>query len=283
MIKAKLGGTGFMISRVAFGGIICSNEEQADADRYVSFAVDRGVNYFDVAPSYGDAEEKLGPALHTYRQNVYLACKTTERTAAGAQAELEHSLKTLRSDYFDVYQLHALSTKEELEQAFAAGGAMEYLLSAQSRGLIRHIGITSHDEDTALAALKLYKFATVMFPLNWALGLGKGMGLKLADTCVQSQTGLLGMKTLAHRKWRDGEERVYPKSWCKIVYDDERLGVCAIKYTLSQHAAAVVPPGNFDSFAFAADHIDECVSAPFGPEDAEYLKKCLPKDEEHFF
>ena len=79
MDKTFLGGTEMEISRVVFGGIICMDEKQEDADSYVRYACQSGVNYFDVAPTYGDAEMKLGPALVPYRKNVYLACKTTER------------------------------------------------------------------------------------------------------------------------------------------------------------------------------------------------------------
>jgi len=125
MFTTQLGKTGMEISRLIFGGIVVSKSEPKDAARWVGEAAACGVNYFDVAPSYGDAEEKLGPALEPYRKGVYLACKTAQRSREGARGELESSLRRLRTDYFDVYQLHALTTIEDVEQCFGPDGAME--------------------------------------------------------------------------------------------------------------------------------------------------------------
>jgi aryl-alcohol dehydrogenase-like predicted oxidoreductase len=100
---------------------------QKMADGAVAEAFERGVNYFDVAPSYEDGvvEEKLGPALAAYRNRVFLSCKTMEREAGAAEVELVKSLRRLKTDHFDLYQFHAVTHPEEVEQIFAAGGAME--------------------------------------------------------------------------------------------------------------------------------------------------------------
>ena len=283
MRKIILGKTGMEISRVVFGGIICSNEEQKDADRYVADAVGRGVNYFDVAPSYGDAELKLGPALAPYRKDVFLSCKTAERSAVKSKEEFEKSFKNLKTGYFDVYQLHALSAPEEVDAVFGKGGAMETLIQAKASGRVKYLGLTSHDAETALIALGRYDFDTVMFPVNWALGLGSAFEGRLIEYCVDKRIGLLGMKTLAHRKWREGEERAYPKSWCRILYGDDKLGKAALKYTLSRGAHAVVPPGNFESFSFCVKHIDECADNPLDIGEAAYLKTMLPDGAEMIF
>ena len=271
MEKRPLGRTGLSVSPVVFGGIVAMDEEQKDADRYVAYAVDRGVNYFDVAPSYGDAQIKLGNALRHDRSRVYLACKTEKRTAKDSLSDLQESLKALHTDHFDVYQLHAMTTQEDLDTVFSPGGAMETLVRAQREGFIRNIGFSAHNEDIALRALSLYDFDTVLFPVNWALGLGLNFGPRIAAACRGKQKGLLGMKTLAHRKWLEGEPRIYPKSWCKTIDRDERLGVAALKYTLSMGAAAVVPPGNFEQFSFAVEHIEECIAHPLDSADQDYL------------
>src|SRR4051812_27033325 len=117
MQRRQLGKTGLDVSIIACGGIVVTDTPQAEANDIIAEAVDRGINYFDVAPSYGDAEVKLGPALEPHRHGVYLACKTGKRDKAGAAAELRQSLKNLRTDHFDVYQLHGLTKMEELEQA----------------------------------------------------------------------------------------------------------------------------------------------------------------------
>ena len=283
MQKNKLGKTGMEVGAVVFGGIICMQETQKDSNRFVSYAIDHGVNYFDVAPSYGDAEVRLGSALKPYRNKVYLACKTTERTATGARKELEQSLKNLETDYFDVYQMHAVTTQEDVDAIFAQDGAMKTFVKAKEEGLIKHIGITSHNADAALRALSMFEYSTVMYPVNWALGMGTDFEKTLPDVCKEKYIGFHGMKTLAHRMWRENEEKKYPKSWCRIIYDDERLGKCALKYTLSRGTNTVVPPGNFDSFEFCVANIDECLNNPLSIEETAYLKSMLPGDNEHIF
>ena len=134
MEKRAYGNTGEQLSMIGFGGILVMNAEPEAAAHIVAEAVDRGINYFDVAPSYGNAEERLGPALEPYRDRVFLACKTGKRTRDEAAAELRDLLQRLRTDHFDLYQLHGLTTREELEQAFAPGGAMETFVAARDQG-----------------------------------------------------------------------------------------------------------------------------------------------------
>ena len=153
MLYHALGRTNLRVSAVTFGGIINMDETQAQADNYVARAIDAGVNYFDVAPTYGDAEDRLGPALAPYRKDVFLACKTDQRGAKGAREKLEDSLRKLKTDHFDVYQLHALTTDEDLDRAFGPDGAMEVVLKAKRDGIIRNIGFSAHSEDVALRAL----------------------------------------------------------------------------------------------------------------------------------
>jgi len=279
MQKRPLGNTGLQISPVAFGGITVMNETARDAARFVAYAVERGINYFDVAPGYGDAERMLGPALAVYRRRVYLACKTEKRDAASAEAALHNSLALLQTDYFDVYQLHGMTTRQDLDQAFADDGAVPALIRAKEQGLIRCIGITAHNEEVALEALSRFDFDTVMFPVNWALGLSRGWADRLAKACKERGKGLLAIKSLAHRMWLEGEERVYPKSWCKTLYGDEALMKAAMLYTLSKGADALVPPGNFEQFAYMTEHIGECVARPLDEDDLAVLRAALPEAE----
>ena len=283
MQKTTLGKTGIEASRVIFGGIICMDELQKDTDRYVSYAIDAGVNFFDVSPSYGNSEEKLGPALKAYRNKANLSCKTTDRTAKGARESIEGSLKRLQTDYFDLFQLHSLAEVIEVDQVFAEDGAMQAVIEAKKAGKIKHIGLTAHNEETAIAALSKFDFETVMFPINWALDMRVNFAKRLPEICVDKNIGILSIKSLAHRKWRNDEEKVFPKSWCKTIFEDERLGVCALKYALSRHVDAIVPPGNFEQFCFAVKHIEECLANPLNDEDIKYLKNSLPSDDEMIF
>jgi aryl-alcohol dehydrogenase-like predicted oxidoreductase len=131
----ELGRTGRRLSVIGFDGMLVCEESQADANRLVASAVERGVNYFDVAPTYrdGEAEEKLGQALAPYRQDVFLACKTLRREAVGTRQHLVESLGRLRTDHFDLYQIHGVGSVGDVEAVFAPGGAMEVLLETREQ------------------------------------------------------------------------------------------------------------------------------------------------------
>lgn len=272
MLYNPLGKTGINVSAVVFGGIINMNEMQQDSNENVAGAAAAGINYFDVAPTYGNSQERLGPALAPYRKNVYLACKTMARDAKGAKAEMEESLRLLQTDYFDVYQLHALSTDADLDEAFGPGGAMETLVRAKQAGIIRHVGFSAHNEDVALKALTLYPFETVLFPMNWALGINRGWGDRLAALIEERGIGLLALKTLVRRKWREGEEKVYPKSWCQPIYGNDALGLAAMKYAVLKGADTLVPPGDTEHLGFMLDHVHKAYSETLTEEEWALLR-----------
>lgn len=279
MLYRKLGKTGFDISAVSYGGIVSMEDGQTASDRYVSWAIEQGVNYFDVAPSYGDAEEKLGNSLKPYRNDVHLACKTAQRLCADAEKELYQSHKLLHTDYFDVYQLHGLANMEEVDTAFGPGGVMEMVSTLKQRGIARNVGITAHDEDAALRCLELYDFDTVLFPFNWFMNMEHGMGSRLIKAAKERGMGVLCMKAFIERAWNNQDERnssQFPKSWCKpINVEDVPFGVAAMKYALSLGVDTLIPPGNYASFSFAVEHIEECLRNPLNDDDYAFLQKKL--------
>jgi len=280
MIQRTLGGTGYEISAVIYGGIVSMNDGQACSDRYVAWAVERGVNYFDVAPSYGDAQEKLGNSLIPYRKDVYLACKTGQRMRREAEEEMKRSLEMLHTDYFDVYQLHGISSMEDVDRAFGPGGVMELLREMKEKGIARKIGITAHSEAAALKALELYPFDTVLFPFNWHMYMAHGMGKRLLAAAKERGIGLLCMKSMIERAWIDEAEKrasKYPKSWCRP-FDTEtqsELLTAAVKFAYSLGVDAIVPPGNFDHFSFAVERHGEILAHPFDDADRELLEAHL--------
>ncbi len=292
-----LGKTGYEVSAVVYGGIVSSvmlddrimePEGQAASDRYVAWAIDQGVNYFDVAPTYGDAEERLGNSLQPYRDKVYLACKTEERLRVNAQPLMEKSLKLLHTDHFDNYQLHALATMKDLELAFGPGGTMEMLRDMKEKGITRKLGITAHSEAVALKAIELYDFDTVLFPFNWHMNMGHGMGNTLIKKAKEKGMGVLCMKSMIERAWKPDEDRytsTYPKSWCRP-FDTKaqaELLVAAIKYALSLGVDTIIPPGNFDHFSFGVEHIDQMVDEPLTQEELAMLEKHLGEVKEFPF
>ncbi len=258
MEKRILGKTGYAVTPVVYGGIVSMRDGQDASDRYVAWAVDRGINYFDVAPSYGDAQEKLGK-----------------------------SLRMLYTDHFDVYQLHALSTLEDVETAFGPGGVMEVVEKAKRDGIIRRAGITAHSEEAALAALARYDFDTVLFPFNWSLVMSWGNGLKLLAEAKRRNMGILAMKAFIERALDSREEREgsrFPKSWCKpIDPENTAFGLAAMRFALSLGVDTLVPPGNFESFSFAVEHIDEALSAPLSAEERAFLEAKLPAVQDRLF
>ena len=278
MIYHALGNTGYNVSKVVYGGIVSQRDGQANSDRYVAWAVDQGINYFDVAPSYGDAQEKLGNSLVPYRNNVYLACKTQQRMRKEAEAEMLGSLEMLHTDHFDVYQMHGMSTMEDVERAFGPGGVMELMVEMKEKGIARKVGITAHSEDVALRAIELYPFDTVLFPFNWHMYLEHGMGSRLIKVVKEHGMGVLCIKSMIERAWMDGEDRSkYPKSWCKP-FDTEsqsELLTAAVKFVLSLGVDAIVPPGNFEHFSFGVNHIEDILAHPLTDEDLALLKAHL--------
>lgn len=256
MERRPLGNTGDELSIIGFGGILVMNVEPAEADRLVAEAVDRGVNYVDVAPSYGNAEERLGPALEPYRDRVFLACKTQKRTRTEAASELRNSLRRMRTDHFDLFQLHAMTTRDDLETATGPGGALEALVEAREQGLIRHIGFSSHNVDVALELMDRFDFASVLFPLNWMEYFNAGFGPQVVEKAVQKGVGRLALKAMARQKWPEGAEH---GPWTKCWYEpcaDPREAALAVRFTLSQPITAAIPPGHPEFFRMALDAVE---------------------------
>jgi aryl-alcohol dehydrogenase-like predicted oxidoreductase len=268
MERRVYGKKGEMLSVVGFGGIIVMNETPADAARMVREAIDRGVNYFDVAPSYGDAEEKLGPALAPYRGDVFLACKTGKRTAKEAAEELEKSLKLLHTDHLDLYQLHAVTTVAEVQQILGPGGAMETFVKARTAGKVRHLGFSAHSEAAAFALMDGAAFDSILFPFNWACWLNGGFGREVMARARKKGMSLLALKTLAKRKWKDGEVKQWPKCWYKPV-DTFEEAQKAVRFTLSMPVTAGVSPGHFELFQWMCDAAERV--GPLAPAEESSL------------
>lgn len=270
MEKRRLGNTGEMLSVIGFGGILVMNESAEEASRLVRYAVEeRGLNYFDVAPSYGNAEEMLGPALEPYRDGVFLACKTGARTAAGAQQELDQSLQRLRTDHVDLYQLHAVTKMEDVDTITAPGGALETFIKAREQGKTRYLGFSAHSEEAALALMERFDFDTILFPINWAAWYKGEFGPKAVTRAKEKGMGILALKALARRLLGEGEERHWPKSWYYPVesYEEAEKG---IRFTLSRPVTAAVTPGHEQLFRWACDAADNFREMT-AEDEAEFL------------
>ena len=265
------------LSIVGFGGIVVVGQAQADANREVARAVDRGVNYFDVAPSYGngEAEEKLGIALRPYRKRTFLACKTQERDAAGARRELEHSLTVLKTDHFDLYQLHAMSKMADVDTVLGAGGALETFLKAKKEGKIRFLGFSAHNEDVALRLLNEFPFDSVLFPINYVCMAQGDFGPRLLAKAKEKNVARLALKALAYTRWSDQEGRAdHPKCWYQPISDLERARQ-AWRFTLSEDITAAIPPGDEKVYRIA-----ETLAAQFTPLRADEREALLASSQD---
>lgn len=269
MEKRALGKTGESLSVVGFGGIVVKDTSVDEAAHCVNEAIARGINYFDVAPSYGNAEERLGPALAPHRDGVFLACKTGKRRAAEAAAELDNSLRLLKTGRIDLYQFHAVSSMADVDAILGAGGAMEAVLAAREAGKLRFIGFSAHDEDAAQAMLERYPFDSVMFPFNAACWRDGAFGPRLHARAHELGIGILALKALARRPWAEGEARDWPKCWYKPI-DDVEDARRALRFTLALPVTAAVSPSHAEllwTLCDAAESLGEA-QADANPADA---------------
>jgi aryl-alcohol dehydrogenase-like predicted oxidoreductase len=252
--RRTLGKTGEQLSIIAFGGIVVMNEDPWSAKNVVAEAVDRGINYFDVAPSYGNAQERLGPALAPYRKNCFLACKTEGRMKDDSRAQLENSLKLLQTDHVDLYQFHALTKMTDLDKVLGPGGAMETMEAAKKEGKIRYIGFSVHSVETALAAMDRYNFDTVLFPLNWVLVSQANFGPQILQKAQEKQMGILCLKSMAKTVWPADQKKDHPEPKCWYqpagFPDEASMG---LRWTLSHPITAAIPPGDERYFRLAMD------------------------------
>ena len=252
--RRTLGKTGEKLSIIGFGGIVVMNEDTGAASNIVAEAVDRGVNYFDVAPSYGNAQERLGAALAPYRNKCFLACKTDGRMKDDSRADLEQSLKLLKTDHLDLYQFHALTKMADLDKVLGPGGAIETFEAAKKEGKIRFIGFSVHSVETALAALDRYNFDTVLFPVNWVLFSQANFGPQILKRAQEKNMGILALKGMAKTVWAAEQKQNHPQPKCwyqpAAFPTEASLG---LRWTLGHPITAAIPPGDEGYFRLAMD------------------------------
>ncbi len=259
------------LSILGLGGMLLVGMEQSSVDRIVGEALARGINYFDVAPFYGDgeAEHKMGIALEPHRGKVFLACKTLERSAKGSREELNRSLRQLRTDYLDLYQFHAVSDMEEVNEIFASGGALETFIQARHEGKIRYIGFSAHSVEAAMALLDRFQFDSVLFPVNYICYARGNFGPQVVAKAKELHVARLAIKAMAHGPWRKGEKRKYPNCWYRPI-ENRAMARQALRFTLSEGVTAVIPPGDERLFRMALE-----LAPDLGPMEIEERNELL--------
>ncbi len=216
-----LGKTGLKISRLGFGGIPIQRVDQEKTKLLMEKLLSLGVNYIDTARGYTVSEEYLGYALTGIRDQFILATKSMARTREAMEKDIETSLKNLKTDTIDLYQVHNASVSD-LDAVAAPGGALEALFEAKEKGKISHIGVTMHSKEAFEKAIELDWVETIMFPYN----LVETHGEDLIQKCKEKNIGFIVMKPLAGGALENAE--------------------LAIRYILNNDAVSVVIPGMYD-------------------------------------
>lgn len=231
MRYVKLGKTGLKISEVGFGGIPIIRLDKDMAVKVLRRAYELGITFYDTANIYRDSEEKMGRAFEGMRKKIVFATKTFLRDSARVMQHIENSLRMLKTDYIDLYQLHQIAQEKDLLAVSAPGGALEAIMKAREQGKVRFIGVTSHNLAMAVKLVKTDIFATVQFPFNFIEDEPKD---ELHKEARKRNMGILAMKPFAGG-----------------VIDNAKI---AIKFLRRHHD--VIPLVGFDSVA----SVDEVVS-----------------------
>jgi predicted aldo/keto reductase-like oxidoreductase len=248
--QRRLGRVGHQSSVLIYGAAALSEVDQGTADASVQLALDAGINHFDVAASYGDAELRLGPWMPTIRGRIFLATKTGLRDRDAAWAQINQSLERLRTDHLDLIQIHAVGDLDELDLVTGPGGSLEAVVRAREEGLAGAVGITGHGHQapaTHREALGRFPFDTVLTPLNWVLGRDPAY---LADyqalvAEVQAQdAGLMIIKTVSRRNWPEGPVEHGYSTWYEP-FDDQQRITAAVAWVLAHpEVSGIATPGD---------------------------------------
>jgi aryl-alcohol dehydrogenase-like predicted oxidoreductase len=248
MLQTRRFGRTEHLSTVAiFGGAAFWEISQVQADRVMELVIASGVNHIDVAPSYGQAEERIGPWMPRERGRFFLGCKTAERTRVGAWSELRQSLKRLQTESFDLYQLHAVTSFEELDAVTQPGGALEALIEARQAGLTRYIGITGHGVNAPaiyLEALQRFDFDSVIFPLNFVQAGNADYyrdSEELIRQCRAKNVGLMVIKSIAQGPW--GEKEKTATTWYEPFPEMDQIQR-AVNFVLSHDVTGLCTAGD---------------------------------------
>ena len=261
MDTRPLGETGHDSTRVTFGAIALNWLEQEGANQLVELVLEYGVNHVDVAPTYGDAELKLGPKLRQHRGEIFLGCKTQERDYEGARRELERSLDRLGVDSIDLYQVHGLETAEELDAITEPDGALAAFREAKEEGLIDHIGLTSHGQPTLVreALDRVDDLETVMFPFNPVVAAKEDEEYDyegVLDLAEREGVGTLGIKAFTKGPWPPAEE-LAPADRPYATWYEPVQGPAAVRerfdFAAAQGLTSVVTPGDPKLVAMVLD------------------------------
>jgi aryl-alcohol dehydrogenase-like predicted oxidoreductase len=280
METRRLGKTGHLSTVVVFGGAAFWLVNQAEADAALELAAAHGINHIDVSPTYGQAEIHLGPWLKDkkHRESVFLGCKTMKRDKTEAAKELKESLKTLQTDYFDLYQFHGVDDMATLHKILGPDGALTAVREAQRAGVVKYIGITGHKPSFLAEAFKVFDFDTVMFPLNRVEAAHPSQVNEyknLLKIAKEKDAGTMALKAVTKSPW-DRQMHMY-KTWYEPFDTQEEIDK-SLWWTLSQDITAACMPGDLRLWPMVIDAAERYKKMSAAEQDKamEAVKKLAP-------
>lgn len=202
MEKRRLGRTGLEVTVISFGALPIQRTSLDDAGPVLQAALNAGINFIDTARGYSDSEEKIGRHIAARRCEYYLATKSRARDKAGMANDIATSLNKMKTDAIDLYQIHNIKTRQELDAVMAPGGALEALEEAKAQGRIGHIGVTGHNIDLLVEAIKSDRFSTVQVPFNH---IERHALQELVPLAQQMDIGIIVMKPLGGGQMQNAE------------------------------------------------------------------------------
>jgi predicted aldo/keto reductase-like oxidoreductase len=245
MEMRRLGRLGHQSSVLIYGAAALAEVSQDVADASIREALDGGINHFDVAASYGDAELRLGPWMPQIRDRIFLATKTGRRDRESAWREINASLERLQTDRLDLLQLHAIGDIGELDLVTGGDGALQAAVRALDEGLVGAVGVTGHGREAAqthLEALRRYPFATVLTPLNpvlWRDETFRAAYAALVEETRRQDAGLMTIKTVSRRNWPAGADHSHA-TWYEP-YDQQGAITAAVSWVLAHDEVTGIP------------------------------------------
>lgn len=260
------GRTGHTSTRIIFGAAAFWKCTPAIGERTLAMLLAHGINHIDVAASYGEAEDHVGPWMESHRDRFFLATKTGERGYEGAKSELTRSLERLRVDSIDLWQLHNLVDEAEWETAMAPGGALEAAIEARDKGLVKFIGVTGHGVTVAemhRRSLERFPFDSVLLPLNHTMmqnpAYAAGFEV-LTQICREQAVAMQTIKSLAVGAWGEGDQRT-TRTWYEALTEQPDIDL-AVHWVLGHEGMFLNTASDIGLLAKILDAIERYKASP---------------------
>lgn len=276
--KQPFGRSGHASSQIIFGSYALSNATQAEADHILEVLLAHGVNHIDTAPMYGNAEKCIGAWMQKHRDDFFIATKSRSRDYERAKKNLLNSLERLKVDYIDLWQLHGLTNPGGWEKVMGAGGALEALLEARDKGLVRYLGVTGHGNKAAtmhLQSLERYDFDAVMLPYNYCqmqIAGYAGDFEKLVAICRERNIAVQTIKSIA---WRPvgKQPRKYNTYFYEPLESQEAIEK-SVHWAMGLEGSFVITAGDMQFISKMLDAAESFVQPPSDEEMKQLVKAC---------